>query len=370
MGFWKNRRPPVRRRVPLAERVASVVVLMLLAGVALAIAVLGARGDAGRFTVDPALMAAATSSAPDLSMHLPQWLPAVAAAPTAPAPAEPPAADDPYADHETAAPADQLDLAAGGLAPIGPREHYDADTLYEKINGQAGTYMAQGFESLRCRSYGVPGGGPLLEVFLYDMGTPQGAQGMMALERDPAGEPLDFARGYRSGGAHFIVADRYYAQLLPTEDSEQARTAADLLARELAGRLPADDQAEAGPPLPTAGQLPNTIQYFPTDAHGLDFMKDVHEADYLRGKATLRFFMMKPADEAAARDAYDRYLEFCRQFGTVAAERKLAGARLFEADNFGFWKIVYQRGAEVGGVNDAEDRAAAVAMVEEYLGGQ
>jgi predicted secreted protein len=46
------------------------------------------------------------------------------------------------------------------------------------------------------------------------------------------------------------------------------------------------------------------------------------------------------------------------------------GAKIFKAESFGTWKIVYQRGGEVGGVFDAGDAAKARKFVEQYLEGK
>jgi predicted secreted protein len=46
------------------------------------------------------------------------------------------------------------------------------------------------------------------------------------------------------------------------------------------------------------------------------------------------------------------------------------GAKIFEAQNFGTWKVIYQREGEIGGVVDAADADPARAFVEKYLAGQ
>jgi len=46
------------------------------------------------------------------------------------------------------------------------------------------------------------------------------------------------------------------------------------------------------------------------------------------------------------------------------------GAKVFAAQNFGTWKVIYQRDGELGGVYDAGDPDAARQFVENYLAGQ
>ena len=46
------------------------------------------------------------------------------------------------------------------------------------------------------------------------------------------------------------------------------------------------------------------------------------------------------------------------------------GGKIFSAQVFGKWKVVYQREGELGGVFDAADEAKAQAFVEKYLRGE
>ena len=46
------------------------------------------------------------------------------------------------------------------------------------------------------------------------------------------------------------------------------------------------------------------------------------------------------------------------------------GGKIFSAQVFGKWKVVYQRAGELGGVFDAADETNAQAFVEKYLRGE
>jgi hypothetical protein len=43
---------------------------------------------------------------------------------------------------------------------------------------------------------------------------------------------------------------------------------------------------------------------------------------------------------------------------------------VFQAESFGTFKVIYQKGGEIGGVFDAEDATQARAFVEQYLAGK
>jgi hypothetical protein len=65
--------------------------------------------------------------------------------------------------------------------------------------------------------------------------------------------------------------------------------------------------------------------------------------------------------------AWQSFQEFCGKFGTSENLPDVNGAKLFRAQLFGKWKVVYQRDGEVGGVFDAADAAKAQAFLEKYL---
>ena len=49
---------------------------------------------------------------------------------------------------------------------------------------------------------------------------------------------------------------------------------------------------------------------------------------------------------------------------------QILGAKIFSAQVFGKWKVVYQRAGELGGVFDAADADKARAFIEKYLRGE
>ena len=48
----------------------------------------------------------------------------------------------------------------------------------------------------------------------------------------------------------------------------------------------------------------------------------------------------------------------------------IKNAKVFRAQSFGKWRVVYQREGEIGGVFDATDSGKAAAFVLKYLQGE
>ena len=77
---------------------------------------------------------------------------------------------------------------------------------------------------------------------------------------------------------------------------------------------------------------------------------------------------VRPADAAAA---WQSYLDFSGKFGGKATVLPdVNGGRLFLAESFGTFKVIYQKAGEIGGVYDADDGAVARQFAEKYLEGQ
>jgi hypothetical protein len=253
---------------------------------------------------------------------------------------------------------------------MGDTEFYSADTLYEKIDGRAPAYLEFQFRQLRSRSFSEPGSpGSYVDVYEYRMDSPVNAFGIFALERDPAGKPLDFAPdGYSGEMGYFFRQGNCYVQVIASDQKPGTMDLAKSLAGHLAKSLPIDDAGlGARRKLPAGGIIPESITFTQDNAHGQAFLKEVFQANYDFEGKKISFFLMVTTPEAAA-EAWQSYLAFSgRHGGQSEVLPDVAGAKVFQSRNFGKWKFLYQRGGEVGGVVDAQDPEAARAFLEKVL---
>ena len=134
--------------------------------------------------------------------------------------------------------------------------------------------------------------------------------------------------------------------------------------------LPADDHGLAGRrKLPADGMLADSVAFVPENAQGQATFKEVFQAKYKFDGAELPFFIMvAPPDDAAK--AWQSFQDFCGKFGTTEKLPDVNGAKIFQAQVFGKWKVVYQRAGELGGVFDAADANLARSFIEKYLRGE
>jgi hypothetical protein len=251
-------------------------------------------------------------------------------------------------------------------------EFYNPDNLFEKIDGRAPAYQGFNVQQLRCRSFNVVAvAGSYVDVYEYRFDSPVDAFGMFALERDPKGAPLDFAPdGYSGEMGYFFRQGAVYVQVIASDVKPETLALTKAVAQNRAKELPADDRGLAGRHrLPAAGMIADSVAFVSENAQGQAAFKDVFQARYKFNDAELPFFIMvaTPADAAKA---WQSFQDFCARFGKVEALPDVNGGKIFSAQVFGKWKVVYLRDGELGGVFDAADVGPARDFIGQYLNGK
>ena len=377
-----GRKEFVRTRVPVAEGVASAVVLLLMVGIALAVYHKGKVFNPNLYAVRTDSLkstAAAVEGKGGTVRSSPETKPVAAEAPKAVAEkivggeeASPEGGAEGSAATKPAVKGEPMEISLAGTKPMGDTEFYSADNLYEKIDGRAPAYQSFNVVALRCRSFGVTAAaGSYVDVYEYRFDNPVDAFGMFSQERDPKGKPLEIvADGYAADMGYFFRQGAVYVQIIASdmkpETLAKAKSIADIRAKD----LPADDAGLAGRrKLPSDGMIADSVAYVPENAQGQSTLKEVFQAKYKFDGAEIPFFVMvASADEAAK--AWQSFQDFCGKFGTVENLPDVKGSKIFRAQVFGKWKVVYQRDGELGGAFDADDGDKARAFIEKYLRGE
>ena len=372
-----GRKEFVRTNVPVAEVAASAVILLLMAGIAVAIYHKGKVFDPNLYAVRTDSLKSTALAVEGKNGTVREAVPAATAGAPVKTIAGDEAAPEGGAEGSGAAPkpavkGEPMEISLVGTKPMGDTEFYSADNLYEKIDGRAPAYQAFNVQSLRCRSFGINAApGSYVDVYEYRFDNPVDAFGMFSQERDPKGKPLEIvADGYSGEMGYFYRQGAVYVQIIASDMKPatlaKAKSIADIRAKD----LPADDTGLAGRrKLPTDGMLADSVAYVPENAQGQSSLKEVFQAKYRFDGAEIPFFVMvASADEAAK--AWQSFQDFCGKFGTVENLPDVNGAKIFRAQVFGKWKVVYQRDGELGGVFDAADGNQARAFIEKYLRGE
>ncbi len=376
----------VRTNVPLTERVISIVIVCLIAGIGIAIWVKGGRFDPGIYSLRTDALdstaAAVTGKASTLHPDAPPaTITPAASVPLVPSvPSVPSSPASPEDSESSSAPASTavldktpLEIALPGIKPMGDTEFYSSDTLYEKIDGRSPAYQAFNVQELRCRTFSIDGGGSsYVDVDEYRMDTNVNAFGIFAQERDPQGKPLDFAKdGYSGEMGYFFRQGPVYVQIIASDQNPKTMQTALAIAENRAKVLPADDSGlEGRRALPSAGLVAGSVTFVQDSAEGQDFLKNVFQGTYSFEGKQLSYFVMAATPDGCA-SAWKAYLDFCGKYGGKASTLPdINGAKVFQAENFGTFKVIYQRGGQIGGIVDAPDTKSALDFVTQYLQGK
>jgi hypothetical protein len=378
-----GRKQFVRTRVPTAESVSGAVILLLIVAIGFAIWQKGKVFDPNLYSVRNDALKSTITAVEGKNGTAPSTIQTTSGAAEASkgaadktagadAPAPDAGAEGSSDATKPAAKGEPLEISLTGTKPMGDTEFYTADNLYEKIDGRAPAYQGFNVQALRCRSFAITAApGSFVDLYEYRFDNPVDAFGMFALERDPKGKPLEIvADGYAADMGYFFRQGAVYVQIIASDTKPETLAKAKSIADIRAKDLPVNDAGLAGrKKLPADGMMADSVAYVAENAQGLSALKDVFQAKYKFNGAEIPFFVMVTSANAAAQ-AWQSFQDFCGKFGTVENLPDVNGGKLFRAQVFGKWKVVYQREGELGGAFDADDGDQARAFIEKYLHGE
>lgn len=267
-------------------------------------------------------------------------------------------------------------FSEGGLAPPGfdvpskpalsavdGTETYDADNLYEKIDGKAPLYTESGFEKLYTRRFANPADPNLsMELYIFDMGNIKNAFSVYSLQRRADAETLpafDFA--YRTANALYFVHGRYYAEIIGFSESTGLSKAMLEVSQNIQTNLPVAKNAKIHELafFPEENLVAGNIKLYLANAFGFEGLTNTFTAVYKINGQTITAFFSKCTNRQDAETIAENYYNFLIANGGVA---KTAGDNTFtgkviELD--GAAEIIFTTGSFVGGIHEAESRQTA-----------
>jgi hypothetical protein len=220
----------------------------------------------------------------------------------------------------------------------GTTDTYDADTIFDYIDGIGEVYRAYNMQRVWVRRY-TKADSPTLTVDLFQMSTPEDAFGVFTFERD--GEEVGIGQGSDyAGGMLRFWKDRYFVVITAEQETEQVRSAILQLGKEIAQAIsriaPLPSVLRL---LPSAGMQKNSVLFFRhpmiLNRHFFIADKDVLNlspraegalAVYPVGRQKVRILLVRYPSEADAVKAWitfsHAYLREGRQKGIVQTENR------------------------------------------------
>ncbi|MDR2913550.1 MAG: hypothetical protein LBV74_01740 [Tannerella sp.] len=193
------------------------------------------------------------------------------------------------------------------------KEVFNADNLFDRINGAAPLFIENGFQEMTACDYTK--GDDYITIQVYRHATPEDAFGMYASERS---SDLMF---YEIGGeAHgdnsslFFFAGPVYVKIRSSVSGEETGEAM----REIAGTLAYKVAPDAGYPMiiksfPEENKIPHTEAYITSNYIGHEFLNKVFVCQYNKNGLTYQLFVISAENNDAAKEILNKYFTFTKQ---------------------------------------------------------
>ena len=261
-------------------------------------------------------------------------------------------------------PTENLISLPADILPLSALEQFNSATLSDKINGKAELYLSSGFVAMKSQRFKDSALPDLwLEMFVYDMGTPQNAFSVFSVQRRDEAEPLELTgHAYRTPNAVFLVHGPFYLEIIASEATSKALGPMQLLAETFVRntRVEAAKVSEKDM-FPPQGLQAENIAMIAANAFGFESLDKVFTALYQTGEAgseTMAFVSQRSSAQEAA-DLAAAYQKFLLAFDgrIVETELPIKGATMIEI--LDTYEIIFAIGPFLAGVREAVDTIQA-----------
>ena len=296
-------------------------------------------------------------------------------------------------------------------------ESFNADNLYEKIDGRAESFIQYGVKGMAYAFY-HPTGDPSneLQLYIFEMADPLKALGKYGSEKPDEFKTVAIGNeGYTTAGSTLFYLGRYYTQIVSTQDDPKFGAFALELARRVAasqkvGVAAIPTASSAGPPSPavtvatkppSTGSTPTPApspvtptgsaaetkpapaevtpatffallpatsrqgdpKYVAQDVFGYSFLSDVFMADYKEGNDAWQGFLRPYRDAQEAKSILEKYIVGVKKDGAEVKTITAPGAdEIVISNNIGLVDVVFRKGNTLAGANGATSTPPAEAF--------
>jgi hypothetical protein len=247
-----------------------------------------------------------------------------------------------------------------GWPQQGPVRTYEADNLFEYMNGNAEGYLIYQFQRMKgvtCKQ------GEITLVFdISEMADPDSAYGMFAANRDQRLSSEGLGMGGQIVPRKLIFAkDKYYVEIAANPAGDHTATLrafAVAMDKRIQGRTSLPDAISW---FPTERLVKDSIRMVPESLLGLRILKRGWVAQYDSGKA----FIMREASPEVAAQTMEKLKARIGQSGKVEAA-KIGDDGFQAADKYLGKMAVFRKGRYLGGyanLGEGQDGASLAAAL-------
>lgn len=262
---------------------------------------------------------------------------------------------------------DLSSLAPAGFETLSRIEVYNAENLYEKINGKAPLYTESGFQELFTQRFVSKDRENLwFELYVYDMGTVRNAFSVYSVQRRadadilPLFHPLS---GYGTSNALYFVNGNYYIELVGSAESGELFKAMTEIPDKLTRKLAVGKVTEIAELslFPAEDIVPGNVKLYLASTFGSEGLTDTFTCQYKFGDETITAFLSRRPDPKDAKKVADSYSKFLiDNGGTEISPMTVRGESVGKIiDFYSTTEIVFAVGPFVAGVHECENEQLA-----------
>ena len=214
-----------------------------------------------------------------------------------------------------------FDLPADGELPgwslVTEPEHYEADNLWEYINGQADFFIDYGFVRVDTAEYRNDRESSSVVLEVYRMGRPQEAFGIFAAERTRDDRPLEVgAQAYLGANVLGFWQAEQYVKLTSFDEGSAVEQLLIDLAEEISSRNPIQGQKlETLLLFPEEGRVEASERFIPKNFLGQPYLTDAYRVDYIHDGQKVKLFVVDTGSPEEAQSHFNRLEDFYRGRG-------------------------------------------------------
>jgi hypothetical protein len=252
-----------------------------------------------------------------------------------------------------------------GQSPLSPAETFDAATLSDKINGKAELYLSAGFVRLHSQRFKDETAWEVwMEVFVYDMQTPQNAFSVFSAQRRDDAQTLEVAQyAYQTPNALFFVHGPFYVEVVASDISETIIQPMIAFAEAFIANHPIKAQTIGEKELfPEEGLVQTSISLVSADAFGYERFDQIFTATYKLKDSEFMAYYSRRKTPGEAEDLAASYGDFLIAFGGKTVESDLGIKTAKMIDILDTYEIVFSHGPYLAGVREAADQKQAVEL--------
>lgn len=223
---------------------------------------------------------------------------------------------DPSQDEHRPATVTAFDLPADGellgWSLVTEPEHFEADNLWEYINGQADFFIDYGFVRVDTAEYRNDQESSSVVLEVYRMGRPQEAFGIFAAERTRDDRPLEVgAQAYLGANVLGFWQAEQYVKLTSFDEGPAVEQLLIGLAEEISSRIPSQErELETLLLFPEEGRVEASERFIPKNFLGQPYLSDAYRVDYSHDGQQVQLFVVDTGSPEEAQSHFKRLEDF------------------------------------------------------------